>query len=341
MLREDRITGDTDWTTPDPPDLGEPELPSCDPSEVLAGGHHPFDIGQPAASTFYSTDDGFTRCAPRRGLEPDELARLTPADGRVTTHRTVAVVHGDDVVRVWPHGGAPAYRLVVPGAGGDAVEVGAPGPVRHAVVVARVVSRAVGVPVLVTRRDGVRERGSWPTRVPVPPGEVTDDTAWVSAAAAAFVPPDVVDCCSPADPALGPLVTDPSDARPGVYWSTNHGTTRCVLDGGLAPEELAGRIPMGYTNLHLEERRAVVHDGEVLRLWARHRAEPVRDPGLPASWRAPEEFRLLVAGAGGAAQMQLTAEPDVAAAVRTAVVLSRRMRATVVVGREVARWAWH
>lgn len=344
MIRLDDIDARTRWWLQDPPDLGEPTLPSCDPEGFLAGGPHPFDLSAPESRTFFATADGFTRCVV--GEEPPREAFDRLAGGTVVSRlQTCAVVLGAEVLRVWPHAWSTDYRLVVPAAdgapAGTALDVGAPGPVKWSVGKAVALSGALGVPVLVARRHVLLPHGPWPERaLAVPPGAVDDDTDWRGPAAASYVPDVVADCAYPSSADAGPPLFDVAHDDVARFYATNHGHTACLFDDAdVARFDDPARIPMGYTNLYLREKRAVVRAGEVLRVWPR-RFDRVRHGGYGTP-SADEQFALTVGEATWRPRSDLGPEPTMALALRAAVTLSARGGVSVLVSRTLDEQSWH
>lgn len=66
-----------------------------------------------------------------------------------------------------------------------------------------------------------------------------------------------------------------------VFYATNRGVSRCLIGdearteivGGVSPHTF-DTIQMGYTQLFLMEKRAVIVAGEVVRFWAQHPDRP-------------------------------------------------------------------
>lgn len=339
MIRLDDIDARTRWWLQDPPDLGEPVLPSCDPEGLLADGPHPFDLSAPESRTFFATADGFTRCVV--GEEPPREALNRLSGGAVVSRmQTCAIVLGAEVLRVWPHAWSTDYRLVVPAAPGEAAEtgldVGGAGPVRWAVGQAVDVSRGLGGPVLVARRHVLLPHGPWPERgLPVPPWTVDDATDWRSAAAASYVPDAVPDCAWPSSADAGPPPFATAHDDVARFYATSRGHTACLFeDDDVAAFADPARIPMGYTSLYLREKRAVVRGGQVLRVWPR-RFERERSAGVD------EEFALTVGEATWRPRPDLGPEPTMALALRAAVRLSARGGVSVLVSRTLSRRDWH
>ena len=339
MIRLDDIDADTRWWLQDPPDLGEPTLPSCDAERLLAGGPHPFDLSAPESRTFFATTEGFTRCVVGEEPPREALDRLAGRDGVVSRMQTCAVVLGAEVLRVWPHAWSTDYRLVVPAADGAvpgaALDLGGAGPVRWAVGQALSLSQGLGVPVLVVRRHVMLPHGPWPEpTLPVPPGAVDDATAWRSPAAASYVPDTVPDGAYPSSADAGPPLFDATHDDVARFYATSWGHTACLFDDAdVAAFADPARIPVGYTNLDLREKRAVVHAGEVLRVWPR-RFERERPAG-------DEEYVLNVGQATWRTRPDLGREPTMALALRAAVGLSARGGVSVLVSRTLSTQAWH
>lgn len=344
MIRLDDIDARTRWWLQDAPDLGEPTLPSCDAEGLLAGGPHPFDLSAPESSTFFATADGFTRCVVGEEPPREELDRL--AGGAVVSRlQTCAVVLGTEVLRVWPHAWSTDHRLIVPAAAGapagTALDVGGPGPVKWSVGAAMELSQGLGVPVLVARRHVLLPHGPWPQpAVPVPPGVVDDATSWRAPAAASYVPDTVPDCAYPSSADAGPPLFDVAHDAVARFYATSWGHTACLLDDAdVAAFDHPARIPMGYTNLYLREKRAVVRAGEVLRVWPR-RFDRAR-PGPYGEPSADEEYVLTVGEVSWRPRSDLGPEPTMALALRAAVALSARGGVSVLVSRTLSRQSWH
>lgn len=337
MIRIDDIEAGTRWSAPDAPDLGEPDLPGCDPHGLLADGPHPFDLDAPESRTFYATIDGYTRCVV--GEEPSraDLELLAPDGAVVSELRTCAVVGGQQVLRVWPHRWSTDHRLVVPAAGGAAAfEVGGSAPVKWSVERAVALSRRLGVPVLVARRHVLLPHGPWPEPTLTDgPAVVDDTTAWQSADAPSFEAPPLRDCCHPPAPDLGPPLLSTTHDDVARFYATNHGHTAALLDDTLSAFDPFQHIPMGYTNLRLQEKRAVVHAGRVLRIWPRTYERP-------GAVERDESYRLTVGPAeGGEWVRDLDGEPTLATALRAALALSARAGVSVLVSRDLEERAWH
>lgn len=96
---------------------------------------------------------------------------------------------------------------------------------------------------------------------------------------------------------------------------------------------------MGYTDLYLREKRAVVRAGEVLRVWPR-RFDRTR-PGPYGEPRADEEYVLTVGEAPWRPRADLGPEPTMALALRTAMALPGRAGVSVLVSRTLSRQSWH
>lgn len=168
-----------------------------------------------------------------------------------------------------------------------------------------------------------------------------DDDAWAvddldAAAARIAAGPVFADWPGP-----GPAVLDVHHDRVGTFLATRTVVTRVHLAGDPWPgREEAPMPPVGYTSLAKHEKRAVLVDGEVVRLWARGEDEepwtPVRVPD------AREHLHVLVPPDRERAQLlRLSLGTAIGPVLRTAAELSRRMRTALVVGRLVDVWDWH
>ncbi|EYR63657.1 hypothetical protein N866_19175 [Actinotalea ferrariae CF5-4] len=337
MIRIDDIEAGTCWSAPDAPDLGEPDLPTCDPHGLLADGPHPFALDAPESRNFYATVDGYTRCVVGEEPARADLELLAPEGAVVAELRTCAVVLGEQVLRVWPHRWSTDHRLVVPAADGAAAfEVGGGAPVKWAVERALALSQRLGVPVLVARRHVLLPHGAWPAPVlPDGPAQVDDTTAWQADDAPPFDPPPLRDCCHPAAPELGPPLLSTAHDDVARFYATNHGHTAALLEDAVPAFDPYRRIPMGYTTLRLQEKRAIVHAGRVLRIW------PLAHE-RPSAEERDESYRLTVGpGEQGEWIRDLTGEPTLATALRAALVLSARAGVTVLVSRDLEERDWH
>lgn len=104
---------------------------------------------------------------------------------------------------------------------------------------------------------------------------ISDETSWVCAKPPRLrqeMPPTTV----PPDGAQVPGTVDPFELghrETAWFLATNRGLTRPYLGDDDAGYEAAmtPQIPMGYTSLAFVEKRAVVADGRLARVWPRRR----------------------------------------------------------------------
>lgn len=342
MIRLDDIDARTRWWLQDAPDLGEPALPSCDPEVLLADGPHPFDLSPRESRTFFATTEGFTRCVVGDEPSREALGRLTPRGAVVSRLQTCAIVDGAEVLRVWQHAWSTDHRLIVPAADGapaaTALDLGGSHPIKWSVGRAVGLSTGLGSPVLVVRRHVLLPHGPWPSPpLDVAPGVVDDATKWRSPAAASYVPGAVPDCAYPSSADAGPPLFDTTHDDVARFYATAYGHTACLFDDGDVAA-LPGRIPMGYANLYLREKRAVVHAGDVLRVWPRRYERAAAAAGGDGT---EEEYVLTVGEAAWRPRGDLGPEPTLALALRAAVRLSARGGTSVLVSRTLRTQTWH
>ncbi len=128
-----------------------------------------------------------------------------------------------------------------------------------------------------------------------------------------------------------PAAFDTGHDETARLYATNMGITPSIL-GGFDPDLPAAAIPMGYTNLSLFEKRAVVVGGSLVRIWSQ-RYEPQRDLRRVG-------FYAITEGAGS--PLVLGLYPAIPHAVRQAEVLSSRMNGSpVIVARLLTEIGWH
>lgn len=108
---------------------------------------------------------------------------------------------------------------------------------------------------------------------------INDETAWN-----ADVLPDI-------DVRLRSCVVDDwLDGEPAAFdthhdetarlYVTNGGVSASIL-GGFHPDQPGTSIPMGYTNLDLFEKRAVITDGQLVRVWRNRYSSSARADQAP------------------------------------------------------------
>jgi hypothetical protein len=138
---------------------------------------------------------------------------------------------------------------------------------------------------------------------------------------------------SASDPWLrgAPSVFDTGHDATGRFAMTNGGVTPTIL-GEVTDDQLATSIPMGYTDLSVNEKRAVVTDGRVVRLWA-----AAFEAQVDVNWfllTADEDGGPVVMGAG----VGIGPGHPLALASRVSRLMGGR---AVVVGRSLERHFWH
>ncbi|MET1087884.1 MAG: hypothetical protein ABWY04_12325 [Arthrobacter sp.] len=128
-----------------------------------------------------------------------------------------------------------------------------------------------------------------------------------------------------------PAAFDTGHDETARLYATNMGVTPSIL-GGFDPSLPAAAIPMGYTNLSLFEKRAIIADGNLARIWSQ-RYEPQRELSTAG-------FYAITEGAG--VPLVLGLYPSIPHAVRQAEVLSSRMNGSpVIVARLLSKIGWH
>ena len=129
----------------------------------------------------------------------------------------------------------------------------------------------------------------------------------------------------------GPGLFDVAHDATARFYATNRGVTPCFLDAE-EPADLQRHVPMGYTNLDLFEKRAVVADGVLVRLWPRR---------FDATPSGPYHFHLVVPGDGEHEMLVLGASHPVPYPILQAENLSARLGVPVLVARRLSSRAWH
>lgn len=129
-----------------------------------------------------------------------------------------------------------------------------------------------------------------------------------------------------------PSVFDVEHDETARLYATNRGVTPSIL-GDIDPGKPWETIPMGYTTLMLLEKRAVVADGALVRLW-------------PRRYGATDEFRIdsfdaVMAGVG-ASRLGVGLGHPLGSAIETAKALSQKMNGEpIVVTRTLSNINWH
>ncbi len=162
-----------------------------------------------------------------------------------------------------------------------------------------------------------------------PPRDPRDEDAW----AAEPLPRVVGEVRSTIDGdwlSDAPPLFDVGHDATALFYATNSGVTPCLLRDDDEFRAAQRHIPMGYTDLFLYEKRAVVDGGTLVRLWPQRRTDG--DVG---------DFRVVLPRQGTDRELLLGVPNPLRAAVRTAEDLSGRLKAPVVVARLVSRWGWH
>jgi hypothetical protein len=128
-----------------------------------------------------------------------------------------------------------------------------------------------------------------------------------------------------------PAAFDPGHDETARLYATNMGVTPSIL-GDFDPRSPAAAIPMGYTNLSLYEKRAIIADGRLVRIWSQ-RYEPQRELSRAGFYAITEGARV---------PLVLGLYPSIPHAVRQAEVLSSRMNGSpVIVARLLSEIGWH
>jgi hypothetical protein len=128
-----------------------------------------------------------------------------------------------------------------------------------------------------------------------------------------------------------PAAFDAGHDETARLYATNMGVTPSIL-GGFDPGLPAAAIPMGYTNLSLFEKRAVIADGSLVRIWSQQ-YEPQRALRRAGFYAITEGARV---------PLVLGLYPSIPHAVRQAEVLSSRMNGSpVIVARLLTEITWH
>lgn len=129
-----------------------------------------------------------------------------------------------------------------------------------------------------------------------------------------------------------PSVFDTQHHETARFYETNSGVSPSIL-GKFDPDLPGQSIPMGYTNLYLFEKRAVIADGKLVRLW-RQRWHPA--PELR------EEVCSAITEGTVFSHLRVGLDFSIGHAVGQAEVLSARMNgAPVVVARMLTATGWH
>jgi hypothetical protein len=115
-------------------------------------------------------------------------------------------------------------------------------------------------------------------------------------------------------------------------YETNSGLSPTIL-GDFAPDQPRKSIPMGYTDLHLLEKRAVIAEGRLVRLW-RSRYEPSYGTNQTAFYAVIEGNTF--------GNLRVGLDNSIGHAVGQAQTLSDRMNgAPVIVVRLLSSTFWH
>jgi hypothetical protein len=129
-----------------------------------------------------------------------------------------------------------------------------------------------------------------------------------------------------------PAAFDTGHDETARLYATNMGVTPSIL-GGLDAGFPAAAIPMGYTNLSLFEKRAVIADGNLVRIWSQR-----YEPQLQLS----EAGFYAISEGSARVPLFLGLYPSIPHAVRQAEVLSSRMNGSpVIVARLLSEIGWH
>lgn len=163
------------------------------------------------------------------------------------------------------------------------------------------------------------------------PRNLTDKSEW-QAESLPLVEAKLPGCIFYSDWLEGePAAFDTGHDETARLYATNTGITPSIL-GGFDPGLPAAAIPMGYTNLSLFEKRAVIADGNLVRIWSQ-RYEPQRDLSRDGFYAITEGARV---------PLVLGLYPSIPHAVRQAEVLSSRMNGSpVIVARLLSEIGWH
>lgn len=115
------------------------------------------------------------------------------------------------------------------------------------------------------------------------------------------------------------------------FYATSTGVSPCVFDDE-SLHELKYLIPMGYTTLTLYEKRAVVSDGALVRLWP--------EQYEPRVWPGPR-FDLVVPLEGEHRMLRLMAGHALPGPLLLAENLSSRLGQPILVARLLEEEGWH
>jgi len=132
-----------------------------------------------------------------------------------------------------------------------------------------------------------------------------------------------------------PDAFDTAHRATGRLVVTNHGVSPTILAPTIAYDDLGRSVPMGYTTLAIVEKRAVVTEGRLARLWT---AE--FEPTAATSWRllVPDDDRVVSIGWG-------LADPsgrDIGRVLGYAFSISRLMHGrSLLVTRQLESHDWH
>ncbi|MET4581544.1 hypothetical protein ABIE21_001034 [Conyzicola nivalis] len=129
-----------------------------------------------------------------------------------------------------------------------------------------------------------------------------------------------------------PSAFDTEHSETARLYETNNGVSPTIL-GGFHRDQPSESIPMGYTNLQLLEKRAVIFEGALVRLW-RSRYKPsiaIEKAGFDAVTEGDRSKHL-----------RLGLDQSIGHAVGQAETLSARMNgAPVIVTRLLSSTFWH
>ena len=129
-----------------------------------------------------------------------------------------------------------------------------------------------------------------------------------------------------------PSAFDTHHAETARLYETNSGLSPTIL-GEFDPEQPRESIPIGYTNLHLLEKRAVISEGQLIRLWP-SRYEPSAGTDLSAYYAVTE--------GNTSGNLRVGLDNSIGHAVHQAQILSDRMNgAPVIVVRLLSSVFWH
>jgi hypothetical protein len=129
-----------------------------------------------------------------------------------------------------------------------------------------------------------------------------------------------------------PSAFDAEHSETARLYETNNGISPTIL-GAFHPDQPGKSIPMGYTNLQLLEKRAVIFEGKLVRLWS-SRYQPTHGTN-PSSFDAVTEGDTWK-------HLRLGLDWSIGHAVGQAETLSARMNgAPVIVTRLLSSTFWH